>query len=96
MNSLTFLLHRNPNTSRRPKFRDIFLVLIENETFILSLPQEAHETHQLSATLGAPLEAGEMIYRDLQNMYIPSFHVTPRYNEPSCDTGIQENEYDYI
>ena len=41
-----------------------------NQQLVLSIPQDAIETHQLAGVLGAPLEAGEKMYQDLQNTYV--------------------------
>ena len=36
---------------------------------MLSIPQEALDTHPLAGVLGSPLEAGENMYSDLHNQY---------------------------
>ena len=36
---------------------------------MLSIPQEALNTHNLAGVLGSPLEVGANMYRDLQNKY---------------------------
>ena len=36
---------------------------------MLSVPDEAHLTHPQAGVLGAPLEAGENMYIDLQKRY---------------------------
>ena len=61
---------RNPTRSERPNFRSIHLRLLENEQDVLSIPQEALDTHQLAGVLGSPLKAGERMYEDLQTKYI--------------------------
>ena len=61
---------RNPARSERPNFRSIHLNLLENEEDVLSIPQEALDTHQLAGVLGSPLKAGERMYEDLQTRYI--------------------------
>ena len=61
---------RNPARSERPNFRSIHLNLLENEEDVLSIPQEALDTHQLAGVLGSPLKAGERMYEDLQIRYI--------------------------
>ena len=42
---------------------------MSNQQLVLSIPQDAIETHQLAGVLGAPLEAGEKMYQDLQYKY---------------------------
>jgi hypothetical protein len=37
---------------------------------VLSIPQEALDTHHLAGVLGSPLKAGERMYEDLQTRYI--------------------------
>ena len=64
------ILSRNPAKSKRPNFRTILLNLLENEEDVLSIPQEALDTHQLAGVLGSPLKAGERMYEDLQTKYI--------------------------
>ena len=61
---------RNPATSPRPSFRDLVLTLVGNQQLVLSIPQDAIETHQLAGVLGAPLEAGDKMYQDIQNTYV--------------------------
>ena len=61
---------RNPGTCPRPSFRDLVLTLVSNQQLVLSIPQDAIETYQLAGMLGAPLEAGEKIYQDLQYTYV--------------------------
>ena len=62
--------HRNPGTSPRPSFRDLVLTLVGKQQLVLSITQDAIETHQLAGVLGAPLEAGEKMYQDLQYTYV--------------------------
>ena len=56
-----------------------------NQQLVLSIPQGAIETHQLAGVLGAPLEAGEKMYQDLQYTYVNS----------SVGTNGNELENDY-
>ena len=60
---------RHPNSSSRPAFRDLLLQLMEPESMVLAIPEDDLDTHQLAGVLGAPLEAGEKMYRDLQCKY---------------------------
>ena len=67
------LLHenilRNPETHSRPTFRDIYLSLSQYTMFVLQIPDDALLTHPQAWVLGAPLEAGEKMYIDLQKSY---------------------------
>ena len=55
--------------AQRPSFRDLLLALLDNIKVVLSIPPEAFETHSHAGVLGSPLEAGENMYRDLQDKY---------------------------
>ena len=70
---------RNPATDERPTFRELLLPLISDQETAMAVPQEDIATHQLAGALGAPLEAGERMYKDLQIKYHtsrPSHTVT--------------------
>ena len=72
-------MYRNPTTEERPTFRELLLPLISNQETAMVVPQEDLATHQLAGVLGAPLEAGERMYKDLQLKYHrsrPSHTVT--------------------
>ena len=60
---------RDPYASSRPRFREIAIVLTGNPQDLLSIPQEALDTHKLAGVLGSPLEAGNNTYKDLQEKY---------------------------
>ena len=49
----------------RPGFRDVLLGLMQNEEEVLSV-----NDRQCPNALGAPLDEGEKLYIELQNMYI--------------------------
>ena len=51
-------------------FRDLLLSLVENETVVLHIPPEAMNSHPQAGVLGAPLEAGQDMYKDTQNIYL--------------------------
>ena len=57
------------HSSSRPTPHDIVLALMENEETVLRIPSDDAGTHSMAATLGAPLEAGDNMYRDLQGLY---------------------------
>eukprot|EP00731_Ephydatia_muelleri_P015150 Em0008g870a len=59
----------NPETCSRPMFRDIYLSLYQSTEFVLQVPNDARLTHPQAGILGAPLEAGEKMYIDLQKSY---------------------------
>ena len=61
---------RNPVAAQRPSFRELLLTLLNIPNAILSIPQEALDTHSLAGVLGSTLNAGEDMYRDLQNRYM--------------------------
>ena len=54
----------------RPKFSDLALILVGDRKEVLAIPREELATHPLAGVLGAPLEAGEGMYLDLQNRYV--------------------------
>ncbi len=58
----------------RPGFRDIVLMLVGSEEMVLSIPEEDSSTNPLAGVLGAPLEAGENMYSQLQNRYVDYLH----------------------
>ncbi len=62
-------LYRHIDRHVRPNFRDIILDLIEKEE-VLKIPQSDLQTHPQSGSLGAPLKAGEGMYKDIQTHYL--------------------------
>ena len=60
---------RNSEMHSRPTFMDIDLWLWQSTDLLLKILDEAHLTHPQAGTLGAPLEAGENMYIDLQKTY---------------------------
>ena len=60
---------RHSESSQRPGFRDIVLMLVGSEKMVLSIPEEDSSTNPLAGVLGAPLEAGKNMYSQLQNRY---------------------------
>ena len=62
------VLSRHPKTSQRPSFRDVVLTLTSGEE-VLYIPEEDSSTNTLAGVLGAPLEAGEKMYFELQSKY---------------------------
>ena len=66
--SISFI--RCPDDHARPSFRDIHMSLSQDQAFVLHVPEEAASTHPQAAVLGAPLEAGENMYIELQKSYL--------------------------
>ena len=59
--------HRHPETSSRPTFSTLLQSLSH---LSLEWSREDTSSHPQSATvLGAPLEAGQNLFQDLQNLY---------------------------
>ena len=56
--------------AQRPSFRELLLTLLNVPNAILSIPQEALDTHSLAGVLGSTLTSGENMYRDLQERYV--------------------------
>ena len=65
-----FVYCRHPDSSLRPGFRDLLLALLQNVEVVLAIPEDAQTAHAQASVLGAPLEAGEQMYRDLQQTYM--------------------------
>ena len=55
-------------------FRDIVLTLSGNEKIVLTIPNKDSSTNPLAGVLGAPLEAGEKMYSELQRRYVDVHH----------------------
>ena len=60
--------HRHPSREKRPRFRNILMILLEKEEVILSIPSDLGGSSQ-AAVLGAPVEAGFDMYAELQTKY---------------------------
>lgn len=69
-------LNRHPAPSTRPTFKDILAALLHDEAKVLDIPVEDASTHEQASLLGAPLEAGENMYSDLQQLYLPDITAT--------------------
>ena len=68
-NYVDFYHSRHPETSERPAFSDVLSALLDYEARVLFIPKEALETNPQAGVLGAPLEAGEGMYTELQDSY---------------------------
>ena len=60
---------RHPEANKRPSFREVVQALLEHEDSLLHIPPEALSSHSQAGMLGAPLEAGMLMYTDTQEMY---------------------------
>ena len=69
-NDFLFHAYRNPAPELRPLFDTILMELQHPDFKLLSWTVEDVSTYcEQARTLGAPLEAGEELYTDIQNMY---------------------------
>ena len=76
---------RHPESSQRLVFRDVVLTLVGSEKMVLNIPEEDSCTNPLAGVLGAPLEAGENMYSQLQSRYIDYFHGAATASETDGD-----------
>ena len=60
---------RHPDTSWRPTFAQVVEALSEPEFDLLNWFEEDVKVHPQAAVLGAHLEAGKDLYRELQEAY---------------------------
>ncbi len=60
---------RAPEANQRPHFRDILLLILENEEVVLDIPQDVISCDPQAVTLGASLHLGLNLYKDIQNCY---------------------------
>ena len=60
---------RNPDATLRPSFSDIKMSVSQDQNLLCQIPNEALLTHPQAGVLGAPLEAGENMYTELQSTY---------------------------
>ena len=61
---------RHPLPNNRPHFNDIMLSMLRSDEDILILPEETTSSHPTAGELGADLQAGVHMYKDLQNTYL--------------------------
>ncbi len=66
-----FFLYRHPEPDERPSFRQIVVELVDSkgQKNTLYIPEEDLDSHQDAGRLGAELQAGANMYRDLQDTY---------------------------
>lgn len=61
---------RHPTASERPSFGDILASSLREREEILSVPEKDCNSHDQANLLGASLEAGLEMYKDIQNIYL--------------------------
>ena len=83
------VINRHPNMEDRPVMCEILQQLQKPDFHILKWTKEDKEKYSEEArTLGAPLDCGHELYKDLQTIYLP---VAQNETEESC-----ESEQDYL
>ena len=61
---------RNPRAGQRPDFPNVLQSLQHPDRKILTwTPEDVAAYSEQARTLGAPLEAGEALYKELQSLY---------------------------
>lgn len=60
---------RNPNHNARPSAIGVVVKLTQPESTLLALTEEEKEALSGGCKLGAPLEKGENMFKDLQETY---------------------------
>ena len=69
--TVTFVTPRNPDASSRPTFMEVLHALFACEDNRQSWTADEDETvHTQATVLGAPLEAGNDLYPELQQTYV--------------------------
>ena len=63
---------RNPDSTARIGFRDILIQMMAPEEQLLEIPDDALNIHELAGVQGAPTEAWQSMYLELQQAYITS------------------------
>ena len=64
------LCYRHPDPVARPTFSELYQALSQPESELLGWSEEDMRVHSQAAVLGAPLEAGKDLYRELQERHI--------------------------
>ena len=64
------ILCRYIDSDGRPSFIQLVGDLTRLEALVLSIPQKLVEQHPQCAELGAPLNLGKLMYRNIQTMYV--------------------------
>ena len=63
------IVHRHPNSERRPDFPSLLSSLCRDPKVLLNWTDKDKETHPRASSLGALLEAGQDLYLELQQSY---------------------------
>ena len=66
----TFIWCRHSEAGKRPTFSAIVKMLSHSDSHLLSWTDQDRKVHPQASCLGAPLEAGENLYPDLQEYYM--------------------------
>ena len=61
---------RHPDPASRPTFSELYQALSQPDSKLLGWSEADMRVHPQAAVLGAPLEAGKDLYRELQEMHI--------------------------
>ena len=61
---------RHSDASVRPLFSAVFKMLSHSDSDLLSWSEKDKEVHPQASCLGAPLQAGDELYPDLQDYYL--------------------------
>ena len=72
---LNFPPSRHPDKHARPTFTQLLEALHYSEVRLLSWSEKDLSIHPQAAMLGAPLEAGENLYTELQIIYLESHNT---------------------
>ena len=61
---------RHPDTASRPTFSELYQALSQPDSELLGWSEADMRVHSQAAVLGAPLEAGKDLHRELQEIHI--------------------------
>lgn len=62
-------LYRNPKADDRLTFSQLVIDLTRLEALVLKIPQKLVDRHPQCTELGASLNIGRLMYRNIQTMY---------------------------
>ena len=65
----TCMYCRHPEGSSRPSFQSLCETLTGNPAALLHWEEDDSQCHPQANSLGAPLEAGKLLYSELQETY---------------------------
>lgn len=90
--------YRHPTANNRPSFGEIITSTLKDKQEVLTIPTKDQDTHEQANLLGASLEAGLDMYKDLQNTYLKQKQKTlsskgkPKPPKRYVSTNKQKNE----